>query len=284
MLSIVLVPILAVVLPFIWTFPFILTSIIGLRLNHTKNGSVIFKVAKEAKFASYYIDSIPRGLMVGRYFVAFIYEKSRNNSDQTEAFVLTTNFHRFTIDDTADDGKYLCASIGNISWEPTMSYCRVKASGPMYPWQAELITEVIEYFALHDVCTVLISGDTKVGKSEVAGILAEFLGVTRVDNYRPTFPFSLNKVRELTETKDGILIVSMEEFDSLLDGEGPPSNKYNLADVYGKSTWNVLMDGINKGIYGKLIVIATTNKPLDDFPDQSMINGSRFKIRREIWY
>lgn len=76
----------------------------------------------------------------------------------------------------------------------------------------------------------------------------------------------------------GIPVVKLDEFDSMLES---PYNKITLPDAYDKASWNTLIDNINNGIFGKIVVVATTNKRFSEF-DPSMV-GHRFTIRLELF-
>lgn len=277
-----LAAILNVCLEHIWTFPFIFTK---RRLFKTSDLVLINKFAGKSKRSSMTIDNTARGWVFGDGFSMIVYSTTSDKGSKLSAFIFTSekryNDEKFDIDSECTN-SYKSALVTGNCWELNFLYNNVAVKPVLRDWQETLVNETIAMFKEREVCTVLISGTTGCGKTSIGEFIANRLKATLVCNYDCTKPFKLADILSSVNTNDDTVVISVDEIDSIMANMNSNYRPYAIPDATDKTSWNMLFDSITRSRYGKVIVIATTNKRLDEFPDQSMINSSRFMIKYEV--
>ena len=116
-----------------------------------------------------------------------------------------------------------------------------------------------------------ISGVPGTGKTSIAYILANKLNGSLCKKFNPTNPnYTLDILYTVTNpTKKNPLILILDEIDILIDmiHIGIPNSKKFPIEVKNKTEWSILMDDINSGLYPHMIVVMTSNKPIEYFDE-----------------
>jgi len=210
------------------------------------------------------------------------YTQAAHQGTETHAFIITTPSEYDACKSKGDStDSYRNAQFNGDIWNVTFQHTQIKQTKTPYDWQTELIDSIVAHYesSENNVCSVLITGPSSRGKSEVAGMIAKRLSLVCFSNYDCTVAPKLGK---LVSSLGEPAVVCLDEFDTKMRSRDP-FKPYAVPDVRNKAGWNGLLDQIQRGVYGKMILIATTNKPLDEFRDQSMINTSRFNVRLSLY-
>ncbi len=266
--------IISICLQYLWTAPFIFTILFGFRLRIISDNRLINELSNKCFTSSYHNDTGPSGILIGRYFIALAYGDGEN--PKCCLLIRDKQYMELKgLSEVSKLGRYSNMYVTGRSNCYISSHKYIKLPSAAYEWQNNIVEEVKNTINDRESITILIAGESGRGKSTLAGFIAAAINGTCVSNYRVSG--SLELVRILDLVKD-IPVIKIDEFDSMLES---PYNKITLPDAYDKASWNTLIDNINDGVFGKVVVVATTNKRLSEF-DPSMV-GHRFTIKLELF-
>jgi hypothetical protein len=227
--------------------------------------------------------------MLGKYFIAFCAVSSQRNAD-TVLYVIgwcSVPNEATPIQMLNREGPFYSLTYKKSDLVPRDLVATSQ--------QHEVMDEILRIWSEKSCATVLLTGDPGSGKSTLAFLLAQkflkFYGFERIfmtDSWRPSDPNdSFGLVYESANTHTSPLIVLLEEVDCLFENivnQTIVSHKYYPIMMRTKTDWNVFFDKFDRQQYKNVVLIMTSNRPLDFFCglDASMIRDARISLRRHI--
>ena len=149
--------------------------------------------------------------------------------------------------------------------------------------QKAIVNDIILNFNKKKHLVVAISGPSGSGKSTVGLLLAKQMKGSYVNTIDPTEPGnSLMGCYSCAE--DDPFIIVIEEFDTLIKKIHNEKCKFHNdvpTPVHNKTTWNRMLDDIDRGLFPNLIIVLTSNtdiKNIDDL-DPSYLRKGRCDAR-----
>lgn len=296
-----LLAILSASLAIIWSLGFLLSALIGFRLQKV-GGNKLRSFYPKIKWASIWTEEdLPDHWVMGKWFVGYIYTKETGqHGGETKTLYLFAST------------KWITGNVSESkSEEKEMAYDMLFRTGPYwrfhwekisvgvpsvrpYKKQSVVIDQIMREFKKTQVATVLLYGPPKSGKSEVPRFLAAHLlslgkQVTLVDTHKPTDPndsFSA-LYAHINPTPDKPLIVVIEEVDGIIDmmhkGEIKRHEHLHI-QITSKPDWNTWLDRFDRKIFKNVILIMTSNKPIEYFDalDPSYFRKGRINLKIKI--
>ena len=255
----------------LWTIPFFMFQLFGLRLFVISDKQqAVLAIKKLNGFSSMHAGDKPRGVVIGKYYVGYINEvfTYTNNGPTTncEIYILSTkNFHEtLTKHEFENQTKQITISIyertGNffhLSYNTRMlDVTRLKP----YPNQKKHIQTIISNYQKKKVTVALIHGKPGSGKSMIPVLLAKQLKASLCDTYKPTDPGDNIALiyNSVCPTYENPLILVLEEFDIMIykiHNNLVESHKSMATQIKDKTECNQFFDKINRGFFPNLIII-----------------------------
>jgi len=257
-----------------------ITAFTKYKLHFIDNEGVISLLLKDASVCSYYNHNKYRGILLSKKYIALI----NDGKYQNECYLICHDKYYESItkeDDKPADGRFtICVPYTTKYRTILINHVR-RWINELKPWQAKLMEQINEEMAKKDgvnkgAITVLLSGESGIGKSSIADIVASKLGIKLVIGYTGINNTSLISIYYALNPNNNYYVVLLDECDNSLDTKIKDEQEKDLGN---KQNWNMTLDKINKGIYGNIIFIATTNMPIADFPDQSLVADHRWDIK-----
>ena len=134
--------------------------------------------------------------------------------------------------------------------------------------QQEIVAAIESHYVKHRRTVCFISGPPGQGKSMIGLLVAQNLKAIYCNTFKPWTPSQTLSAlyTDAEPTEDKPLIISLDDFDVGLDAilaNEPTSEEYTI-QIYNKDSWNTFFDNIERHLYPHLIVLLTTNKPIQD--------------------
>lgn len=255
-------------IPYIWTFPFILSYFIGIRYYSISSQIESTRIKKKLKgIASIETETTPEGIIFGKWYIACV------NGDDIKLITTKKIYESLIEDDMIENKKInknisritILSRIGNYNhlWYLKREHS-IKILSPRKN-QKEIITKIKDYYKLNMFCSVYIHGKPNSGKSSIGLILAQELKASFCNSFNPSEPgdqLSLIYNRsDPTEKKPLVLVI--DEIDGILEKVHTNAilpHKNIPISIRDKAGWNLFFDNINLGLYPYLILILTSNK------------------------
>lgn len=296
-----------------WTFPFLLTPLIGIKFYVFTENKVGKLIKRLPKYASVTRNDDAEGWIIGWPFIGYVYHTRDNAENNRELYIVTTpafiQKHLTAIEtiQTGDSSKDKSTKpatrmIHVLEREGGYSHLYyIRRRFDVQPFKAmenqeSIVREVVEYYKTHRHVVVILHGEKGVGKSMIPLLVAKELAEegsadeedTRVsfcDTHRPTDPGDCF-VRLYTRAdpmKPTPLIVTMEEFDGMLQAVHHGTVKQHddmTTEIYDKATWNQFFDRFDRGYYPWTILFLTTNQDPEVFHrmDPSYLREGRVNL------
>lgn len=296
----------------IWTIPFILFIVFGIRLYKITNKRQISMVfTRIGKNSSYVEDLNPRGWIWGKYYIGYIIENTDSNknalSKSYNIFILCSNkFFKELInpdskimkkyeEEDEDDKDNLKGKIkfyeryGNYFWLEYKSR-EINAEYFIAKKNQKKIIEMIkdEYKKTKNNVSV-IYGEPGCGKSMIPILLAKEMGGYLCDSFNPTDPGDdIGLIYStIMPTEEKPLIIVLEEFDIIINKIHHnliPTHKHIPIQVKDKTSWNSLFDRLDRGLYPNVIILLTSNVNPEyvDKLDKSYLRQGRVNNRYNL--
>ncbi len=178
-------------------------------------------------------------------------------------------------------------------WSKVRGSGLVVAFAKPRPWQSAAIIPIIEHYDKHKQCTVLICGKPGVGKTTLGRIIAsEMRRILKTDatliqgvDFRSKGIGLDDLIYNLSDSHPSILVV--DEFDEAIEHAESKETLRTESRAIADTASGLLstLDRISETT--NLIVIATTNKPLDVFLDPNgcyarYIRDGRFHVKIQV--
>lgn len=236
---------------------------------------------------------IPRGLVIGKYFIAYITSiKGDHNSTISNIWLWST----FVVnsDNVEEPRKELTTLVdfGSCYHNNWVENTKLVPGNPTR-YQKEIIDKIVEMMEISDKngygynITVLIHGKAGTGKSMIGKYLALKLNAKYCNSFSPLKPRSGHEELHSVacSTSETPLVVGIDEFDKIVEAAfiNPLTKVPKIPPlVYNKATYNLFMDSLCEFPYSAYIL--TTNKSLDWFNDldNSTIRDGRINLVIDI--
>jgi hypothetical protein len=130
--------------------------------------------------------------------------------------------------------------------------------------QSDAIDLIVATVAVKNVCVCYIHGPGGTGKSTVGWLLAQRMDAVFCNKWSPIQPgHELAAIMDFARPGQ-FTVVQIDETDIVLDrvaeGVELPARQTRI-QVTDKITWNVFLDDVQLGMYPRLVLIMTSNKP-----------------------
>jgi len=297
----------------IWTIPFVLLIVFGIRLYKITNKRQIPMVfTRIGKNSSYLEDSNPRGWIWGKYYIGYIVEQSDSNKNASSKsyniFIVCSNkFFKELMDpdskimkkyekeedDNDNDNKNKIKFYerqGNYFWleykvrEINTEHFISKQN------QQNIIDLIKDDYKKRKNNVSIIYGEPGSGKSMISILLAKDMNGYLCDTFNPTEPGDDIGViySTIMPTAEKPLILVLEEFDILINKihhNMIQPHKHIPIQIKDKTSWNTFFDRIDRGLYPNMIFLLTSNiepEYVDKLDKSYLRNGrinSRFHLR-----
>ena len=240
-------------------------------------------------------DHIPYGLIIPKSleYIAYVYDDNHSvlcilttRSHFTKMMVRnhTPVFIPILEDDksSSNELQYWNRS-GNYSY---LSYHKraITISHEFNTKQEEIYKNVMSIYNKKNNVKCFIHGDSDVGKTMFAYIMAKKIGGSLCDTFNPTEPSDSfdNLYTTINPTSKCPLVLLMDEVDIMLRKihDTIPSTKLWVISVHNKTTWNLMLDKIDYGLYPFLILILCSNKSYKEIQslDPSYLRKGRIDL------
>jgi hypothetical protein len=227
---------------------------------------------------------IPSGLVIGKYFIAWINMNQVNYGYSTEIFWDIWICYRFERPNLISQDKSVNKEMTVLKkvrphlgaiYEEVKIAC-VVLDKPEFKLLENTAKEIIDFakksrgkIGIFN-CITLITGPSGRGKSHITKYIAKLLDYTPVfvEDFDPTSPAqSIEMIlREAKPLPDKILVVMLTEVDKIIErfhsGKIQPHTNFST-QVRDKDSWNSLLDYMC--FIDNCIVIMTTNKSYQHF-------------------
>jgi hypothetical protein len=267
-------------------------------------GSEVSVVTNQVVRATIWNDSEPEGFMIGKFFIAYmrmnttasmmptkelyLFGRYKKSSTATLTIHSSPNSRNRDITVLDREGPYFALK---YSRNPYM--CRDYLE---FDQQRQIIDDILADFGRRSYCTVLLTGDTGVGKSMIGVLLAQRLIDQRLtkqvfitDSFCPTDPNDsfVSLYQTVNPTADRVLIVALEEVDQLITriiSEDIVPHKYYSIAIRNKTDWNNFFDKFDRMRWPHVIFIMTSNQDLSFFErlDSSLVRDNRVNVKRTM--
>lgn len=290
------------ILSITWSLIFLISGIFNISIFKI-SGQKMQIFLREVKYASMWCNDEPEAWILGFWYIGFINKITEHGCMKTELFILCArNFYNINIvkklDSEANKNKFvftLYEKEGNAYWN--QSYTQREMPCIMLKprkYQIDIITKIHQDFINRTHTVVLLYGDPGRGKSIIPHLLIKSMihqydKITLTDNFNPFLPGEklINLYNKVTPTKKKPLIIVIEEIDIMIN-KIHTNNIYQHRDIptliTSKVDWNMFLDRFDRKLYENVILIMTTNKPIEYFDDldPSYMRENRVNIKCKV--
>lgn len=262
---------------------------LGIKYCKSNSTSQIKKIRNLITNASQWDNCEPAGYVLGENFVGYIEvdhyaNKSRLSIFAKNDFLLTKGFFKeenlLEMTKRNEEIRKIETSPDIISfWMREGGYenflynsIKIPVDIKVRDNQIEALDKIIEYDKQNTNSVILLSGEIGTGKSSIPLLLANQLKYDLVDSFNPTDPGdTISKlIRIIDPTYKRKLIIVLEEIDVMINrihNETTSCHKNIPNSVTNKESWNMFLDKIDRMFYSNIILIMTTNRPIEYFND-----------------
>jgi hypothetical protein len=270
-----------------WSAFFLITQRFGVRLYIIRDKAMGQRVQKRLSRSSHMADGGKcYGISVGYWYFAEVTVNEYGDGDRYNIWMIATtaSYDRLTVeavsviaaaDESNDDAAVSSIAIYERIGSFANAWFRRRnvsmTSVIPRPDQLAIMETIRKHQEAKGHTVVYIYGPTGSGKSMIGVMLADSLGGTFCNTFKPWQPgdtlASLYAEAEPTAAKP--LIVAFDEVDAplLAIHAGIPSHKSIPILVPDKAGWNWFLDEISRGMYPHIILFLTSNR------DPSFIQG-----------
>lgn len=273
---------------FLFVILVIILRIFGPRFYYIKRYQIMTKLKNKYKDTLYLFDGeVNPGLFVN-YKYWFCGYKEDGDDDNDIIYLMCSK--QFYDELSKDDSKkeehiYIDTYICSGSYKKMTYYSNSIDVTHLEPNenQKNIIDDIILKFNQKKHLVVTISGPSGSGKSTIGLLLAKQIKGSYTNTFDPTEPGN-SLVACYSCTGGDPFIIVIEEFDTLIKkihDEKCHFHKDVATPVRNKTTWNRMLDDIDRGLYPNLIIILTSNtdiKNIDDL-DPSYLRKGRCNTR-----
>ena len=271
-------------LHFVWQVPLILLALVGFPkfiISDVKKIDIALKKIDESNVLSsqqrWHHGRIKNDGLIFSWklgIIAYLYEKTEGNHVVSELALITTkkNFNRLIADTDDKDDKFsivihpsnkieLLVADGS-HWNPFYNSLEIKLPEDQNnPNQAQIVSDIFNWYKRNDYCSAFISGQPGTGKSTIASLLTLKLNALLCESFDPTRPgFTLSKlIIRAKPTKEKPLVILFDEVDVMINEihHGITPHKNIPIWVHTKSTFNKFLDHMR--FHEHVILIMTSN-------------------------
>jgi hypothetical protein len=292
--------------------PFIVVELSGMKLDSFK---------KNIKYASRWITNQPSGIIIGKWYIGMITEEYTINgmNSKTTLIILRKQFinvnkmsnlnHREpenNINDIIKNALTKSNSTIESGQDPQYFFLnsyRVDSIPIKIPrlqptlMQMNVVLEIANIYKTSRTnnTVVVLNGEPGCGKSSVAYFLIKHLyqvekkkEVCFIDTFNPTETYTFNFIyHTIKPSNDKPLIILLDEIDRIFDiinnYDANNNNSNRNPMMRDKIDWNRFFDQLNGGLlYQNVIIIMTTNKPIDYFDDKDPAYFRQGRVNAKI--
>jgi hypothetical protein len=285
----------------LWTLPFIFARLFKVQLYKiTTQQNVVLALKKLPKRSTIVSEENQRGWIWGWPYIGFVMETSNFGQfgmiSGAELYLLTTTkFYESIMSQTNVSSStetiniQMWTRIGNFF---NIHYSKRSLDVTKYrplKNQVEAIDHIIDNFKEKNHTVVYLSGEPGSGKSTIPILLAKILKASLCIAFNPTDPGdSIDLVyNSVGPSEDNPLVIVFEEADIMITRihEGKiEKHKHIPIQVTDKTGFNTFMDWIDRGLYPHLILVMTSNKPVEyiNSLDRSYLRDGRVNLKLQI--
>jgi hypothetical protein len=276
-------------LSFAWSLPFLLFRIFKYQLYHIKNKEKVILLSSKIKDSSITKDNQkPSGFFISYSYIGIFVEKE--NSSEIYLLTSTKQYEELVKKEKDDEKKeeiILYERTGNFCW---LEYIKRNFNVEKYSsrdHQDPIINTIINLYNNKKMCTAFIYGLPGSGKSMIGILLAKALKGSLVRTFNPSEPGDsiISLYNEVSPGENNPLIIMFDEVDIIIDKihNNKIIQHLNIpTQIQDKSSWNRFFDDIDLGLYPNIILILTSNIPIDDIGikyDESYLRDGRINIK-----
>ena len=272
---------LTTIISLLWSAPFLILNIFGIKLCVSSSKQYFNNIKKVIIGASIWKEQEPDGWIFGYYFLGYLKtEKETSGRVTTEITIIASD--SFLI-----KNGFLSNSVQEKNVEDTStkknSIDVYDREGNYFRFKWDMSSLIVDFeplenqkFAItflaeqsidiHNAnTTALLYGRPGCGKSVIPLLLAKKLGAYFVDTFKPTTPGDtlLNLLSKVKPTSSRKVIIVLEEIDvllSLVHNKQIVQHKDVCTLVSDKESWNTFLDMFDRKRIRNVILIMTSNK------------------------
>jgi hypothetical protein len=268
-----------------WSFPFLLTPLIGLQFYIVTENRVQPFLKKTKLYSSLIRNDEQDGWIVGYPFIGYIYTKE----EKRELYLFTTyTYFQKRMSEIERIGQDIRKNNSNKTvyinvYEREGSYSCIYYLRRQFnmdyfnprEYQQTIISDILKKYEEKRTNVSILHGERGIGKSMIPLLLAKELAkkhdqsdekdlVKYCDTFNPTDPGDSFVIlyNKTFPTKTSPLIVVIEEFDTILNKVHNhiilPHKNYPIL-IRDKPSWNQFFDRVDRIYYPWVIFILTTN-------------------------
>jgi len=297
----------------VWSLPFIIFLLLGIRLFKITNKRQIPMIfSRISKTCSYTEDGDPRGWIFGKYYIGYIMEHSSDNRNgkSYSIFILCTNKYFKDLTDPTSKTiiqKQTITYKNNEDEESDKKKIKFYERNGNYFYlhynsrdinvekyvprssQKKIIDSLKDDYKKNGCVVSVIYGDPGSGKSMIPILLTKEINGYLCDSYNPTDPGDDIALiyNTIMPTYEKPLVIVFEEFDIMITkihNNIIQPHKHIPIQVKDKTSWNILFDRIDRGLYPNMFILLTSN--LDpifiDKLDSSYLRPGRISSRYKL--
>lgn len=261
------------------------------------------KIMKQVKYAESWRDDTPHGLICGKWFIGISnYDRYQNDTDVN--IICTNKFYNDVVRHSDDEDDYINNNdatinstdipnenmsidtvVKKISYyakyvylSDTIEYRMRKIMCPklpVKPHQLTAIKQIIKIYEENQHCVALLYGAIGTMKSRTAEYLCQYMlnemnyeGVSLVNEFNPFDKMNYFEMvyQDINPTKNCPLVIVLEEIDvNLTKIHNAAETTLENVQIKDKMSWNLFLDKFDRCMYKNVILLMTSNKPIDYF-------------------
>ena len=286
-------------LDYFWEFLFLFTDFALKIRKRTVYGNDLDEFVKHIKYASTWNNDKPSGWVFGyvkftSIFIGYIVEQSESSSK----YLLVISSSDTILPKNVQKDIYICKRSGSFWNLKYVKELYIFCKKQLYPNQEIVINKILDIYKEKKYCSCLLYGEPNTGKTRTAYYLADCLlnssanikSVYIVTSWNPTAPNDsfMGVKNAISPSATSPLIIVLDEIDIMIsrihNGEIKLPHAPMPVEFLTKSDWNKFFDNFDYEIEKHIIIVTTSNKPIEYFDelDPSYMRDGRILVKHKF--